>query len=95
MNRLPFLCSTPYWYCNIFVGFCQMFVWALDKRRSAWYNIDNKRRTAVSGSPPSVLFLRNNRLSEGMGGYFFLFLLIYNASLIMLIIRLSNAITVN
>ena len=29
-----------------------------------------------------------------MGGYFFLFLLIYNASLIMLIIKLSNVITV-
>ena len=22
-------------YCNIFVGFCQMFVWALDKRHSS------------------------------------------------------------
>ena len=30
-----------------------------------------------------------------LGGYFFLFLLIYNASLITLIIRLSNAITVD
>ena len=29
-----------------------------------------------------------------LGGYFFLFLLIYNASLIMLIIKLSNVITI-